>query len=64
MLEFYQPDLSLPLQKCIYMHISHILAPCLVYLRISSCGGTLWQDNRHIIGRNKYSLAWKKNPEY
>ena len=44
----------------VHMHILHILAPCLMYLRISSCGGTLWQDNRHIIGRNKYSLAWKK----
>ena len=48
----------------VHMHILHILAPCLMYLRISSCGGTLWQDNRHIICRNKYSLAWKKNPEY
>ena len=27
MLEFYQPDLSLLLQKCIYMHILHHLAP-------------------------------------
>ena len=38
-LEFYQPELSLLLQKCIYMHILYILAPCLMYLRISSCGG-------------------------